>query len=229
MAQLLVRNGEAGGASFVVDLPARGQVVARLSGDVDWTRPLARATYAAVDGSAASTEYEWDRSTVIAAVPGLEAAMAADGRGGVTWASRPLDPTTTALDAVFALIFTLSSDRPENPQLLVQAGARSLGRRTVDGQASEGFRYSPTVTYWVGVSDGLIHRVDARFKTFSDPLVLRLTRQGPRTLRQPQRSEVVDASTIPDIYQRLTGHPAPTTPTGPASTTTAPAPSTTGP
>ena len=207
LSRILLKDGQAGGASFVVDLPSRGAIVAHLTGEVDWAHHLARATYAPTAGGAETTEYEWNRSIVlVGGIPGLEAAMAAQGRPGVTWVSRPLDPTTAPLDGVLSLFFALSSDRPDNPQLLTQAGARYLGRRTYDGASLDGYRYGANTTYWVGPADGLLRRVEARFRSFSDPVIVHLSDLGPRRPAQPQKSEVVDASTIPDLYRQLTGH-----------------------
>ena len=225
MSRILVKDREAGGASFVIDLPSRGQVVAQLRGDVDWAHDLARASYVATTGPVDTTDYEWNRSIVlVGGLAGLEDAMAAQGRPGVTWISRPLDPTTTPLDGVLALVFTLAADQPDNPQLFTQNGARYLGRRSFDDLSLVGYRYSANVTYWVGPTDGLVHRVEAHFRSFSDPIVVTLTDHGPRDPDQPQKSEVVDASSIPELYEQLTGDDAPTLATPPpgASTTTAP-------
>lgn len=211
MAQLFFRNHSSGGAEFTIELPSRGQVVATLEGEVDWVGHVAKGTYAATDGTASASPYVWNPEIVLdGGIEGLEPALAAEGNPGKTWVSRPLDPTRFPLDGVMALVHAIASDRPENPQLIAQGDAAYLGREVVDGVALDRFRFGTNNTYLVGVEDGLIHLIEARFRSFSDPVIVRITARGPRSVSSPQKEAVVDAGSIPALYEELTGAAAPT-------------------
>lgn len=224
LAQLFHENHTDGGAAFTVDMPlAGGAPGATLSGEVDWVGHVASGTYTAEAGATplGGVDYVWSPTIVLdGSVPGLEQAMAAEGREGVTWVSRPLDPTEVPLDGVLALLHTISSDRPGNPQVIAGEDAGYLGGSVEDGEPVDRYRFGDNTVYVVGADDGKLRRVEARFRSFPEPVVLTITDRGERRVASPQRDTVVDASTIPEIYARLTGRDAPTDPTPPPATGT---------
>jgi len=55
------------------------------------------------------------------------------------WQQRPIDPSTSALDAVFLLLLSVASPDPDNPQLLAQTDAAYLGTEIVGGQTATVF------------------------------------------------------------------------------------------
>lgn len=84
------------------------------------------------------------------------------------------------LDVALALLLNLAADRPENPMLLRQNGARWHGVEEIDsveldkftGPGSDG-RPSDRITYYVD-DDGRLHRVLARVPTSDQPAVITL-------------------------------------------------------
>ncbi|MER5884604.1 hypothetical protein ABT160_12305 [Streptomyces sp. NPDC001941] len=93
-----------------------------------------------------------------------------------TWSQRAY--TTDPLDAALRLVIAMGTDRPDNPQLLAQAGPRRLGRASIDGtdytlysgprprDSAKGGR-SP-LTYWVD-DKGRLGRLEARIASLPGP------------------------------------------------------------
>ncbi|MFG2907994.1 hypothetical protein ACGF13_23380 [Kitasatospora sp. NPDC048286] len=97
----------------------------------------------------------------------------------------PRTYTADPLDAGLNLLVQLGADRPDNPLLLAQSGARWLGRDRIDGRdydrfagpraqgsAPDGAR-SP-LTYWVD-GDGGLRRVTMRMPGLGTPTTVELT------------------------------------------------------
>lgn len=97
----------------------------------------------------------------------------------------PRTYTADPLDAGLNLLVQLGADRPDNPLLLAQSGARWLGRDRIDGRgydrfagpraqgaAPDGAR-SP-LTYWVD-GDGGLRRVTMRMPGLGTPTTVDLT------------------------------------------------------
>ncbi|GAA3009836.1 hypothetical protein ACFVUY_35695 [Kitasatospora sp. NPDC058063] len=97
----------------------------------------------------------------------------------------PRTYTADPLDAGLNLLVQLGADRPDNPLLLAQSGARWLGRDRIDGKgydrfagpraqgsAPDGAR-SP-LTYWVD-GDGGLRRVTMRMPGLGTPTTVELT------------------------------------------------------
>ncbi|MFI2609610.1 hypothetical protein [Kitasatospora sp. NPDC018619] len=97
----------------------------------------------------------------------------------------PRSYTADPLDAGLNLLVQLGADRPDNPLLLAQSGARWLGRDRIDGRdfdrfagpraqgsAPDGAR-SP-LTYWVD-GDGGLRRVTMRMPGLGTPTTVEVT------------------------------------------------------
>ncbi|MBD0676910.1 hypothetical protein [Streptomyces sp. CBMA156] len=110
----------------------------------------------------------------------------------------PRTYTADPLDAGLNLLVQLGADRPDNPLLLAQSGARWLGRDRIDGRdhdriagpraqgaAPDGAR-SP-LTYWVD-GDGGLRRVTMRMPGLGTPTTVDLTgRQADAKLPEAPR------------------------------------------
>ncbi|MFE6056385.1 hypothetical protein ACFQ6N_37050 [Kitasatospora sp. NPDC056446] len=91
----------------------------------------------------------------------------------------PRSYTADPLDAGLSLVVQLGADRPDNPLLLAQSGARWLGRDRIDGRSYDRFAgpraqgsapdggRSP-LTYWVD-GDGGLRRVTMRMAGLGTP------------------------------------------------------------
>ncbi|MFE4975126.1 hypothetical protein ACFRAR_23855 [Kitasatospora sp. NPDC056651] len=101
----------------------------------------------------------------------------------------PRGYTADPLDAGLNLLVQLGADRPDNPLLLAQSGARWLGRDRIDGRSYDRFAgpraqgsapdgaRSP-LTYWVD-GDGGLRRVTMRMAGLGTPTTVELTGRQP--------------------------------------------------
>ncbi|WP_035803575.1 hypothetical protein [Kitasatospora mediocidica] len=175
-----------------------GGVVLRVSGVVDYRTHHAVGSYRTTgasgsSGSSASPSGQLDHGLIVWDTDGLGLAPALDGsppwqqaehipRSG--WSPRSY--TTDPLDAGLQLLLSLGADRPDNPLLLAQSGARWLGRDRIDGRDYDklsGPRAEGTtpgtgpdggkspLTYWVDGNGGL-RRVTMRMPGLGTPTTL---------------------------------------------------------
>ncbi|TQF04329.1 hypothetical protein E6W39_21500 [Kitasatospora acidiphila] len=172
-----------------------GGVVLRVSGVVDYRTHRAVGSYQTTGtaGSSTASAAQLDHGLIVWDGDGLGLAPALDTsppwqqaehipRSG--WSPRAY--TTDPLDAGLQLLMELGADRPDNPLLLAQSGARWLGRDRIDGRdydrmagpraegttpgtGADGGR-SP-LTYWVDGSGGL-RRVTMRMAGLGTPTSL---------------------------------------------------------
>ncbi|WP_344092807.1 hypothetical protein [Microbacterium deminutum] len=136
-------NYDAGTRPFSTTLTQQGAQLT-VTGWIDY---VAHVGYAAVTGAFHPQAMVWSDSTVgiIPQTPDhngnpILPMPAADA----DWHSRPLDPTTSRLDAMLAVLSSLGSDRPDNPLLVQQTGALWLRDDTVDSTPVSVFAAPPT-------------------------------------------------------------------------------------
>ncbi|MBP0453130.1 hypothetical protein J5Y04_26825 [Kitasatospora sp. RG8] len=129
-----------------------------------------------------------DHGLIVWDAGGLGLAPAPEGDAGPPWqqAERvpragwsPRQYTADPLDAGLRLMVQLGADRPDNPLLLAQSGARWLGRDRIDGRDYDRFAgpraqgaapdtgRSP-LTYWVD-GEGTLRRVTMRMADLGTP------------------------------------------------------------
>jgi hypothetical protein len=157
---------QSGSTQFRTEVTAGGAPVA-LRGRVDHRAGVGIAA-AELDGDTAIVT--WNASTFvgwggIAADPGIPAAPPAE-----PGAARPLDPSTSSVDAVLLLVLSLGMDRPENAQLLAQSDAAWLRADEIDGapvdviagpsDADSAERNGGNTRFWID-SDGRLLRFEA--------------------------------------------------------------------
>jgi len=182
LAVVRFRNYQATGRALTLTVPtALGVVTVR--GSVDFR---ARVGYAVLTGTGKSSSthalIQWTMAS-LAETPVQTAALLPPATPPPTgWISRPLSPEGSTLDAALTLVLSLSSDRPDNAQLITQGGARWLGRTAIHGVAADEMlgpvpsapsssRRSSTVRYWVS-ADGLLLRLQASIATALAPATL---------------------------------------------------------
>ncbi len=201
LSQVLFKDLQTGGADLTVNVaygPAAGLV---LTGVVDWTDHLGQGRLETryTDGRPSTfTDLVWTSDAVIIAdPPGMQAAAAMVGRDGIHYVARPPAPDRIPLDRVIAISVSLAATQRDNPLLVQQSDARFLGRDAIDGRAMDRYRYKDRAIYWVGVDDGLLHRMEATINGFAGVTTFDLRGHGPRPVTLPAHAEVLDTTSLP--------------------------------
>ncbi|MER7767402.1 hypothetical protein [Kitasatospora sp. NPDC096140] len=160
-----------------------GGVTIRVEGVVDYRTHRGVGRYRTTGASG-----PLDHGLIIWDTGGLGLAPEPAGVDGPAWQQAehvprqgwsPRSYTADPLDSGLSLVVQLGADRPDNPLLLAQSGARWLGRDRIDGRgydriagpraqgsAPDGGR-SP-LTYWVD-GDGALRRVTMRMAGLGTP------------------------------------------------------------
>lgn len=183
-----------------------GDVVVRVRGVVDYRNHRAVGSYRVTDASGASQSSgasgaaatQLDHGLIVWDTGGLGLAPAPKDDDSPFWQQAEHIPrsgwsarsyTTDPLDAGLQLLIGLGADRPDNPLLLAQSGARRLARERIDGRDYDRFAgpraqgstpgtpgagpdggRSP-LTYWVD-GDGGLRRVTMRMPGLGVPATL---------------------------------------------------------
>ncbi|MFF3955091.1 hypothetical protein ACFYY1_17955 [Streptomyces sp. NPDC001890] len=177
-----------------------GGVVVRVEGVVDYRTHRAVGSYRVTGSSGASgpDAGQLDHGLIVWDTGGLGLAPVPEGDDKQPWQQAEHIPrsgwssrsyTTDPLDAGLQLLIGLGADRPDNPMLLAQSGARWLAHDRIDGRGydrfagpraqgatpgagSDGGR-SP-LTYWVD-GDGGLRRVTMRMPGLGTPTTVEFT------------------------------------------------------
>jgi hypothetical protein len=211
LSGVLTKNFEAGGAVFTVTVPYSPQTTYMLNGSIDYTKGTGQSTLSITSAGTApaSSELLWTKQEVIEQIPGLTEAMAAKGRPGVTFVSRPLT-TSSPQDVVLNLLLGTASQQRENPALIqqgtTQGEAAFLRTDNVRNTPVDVYRFGKKTTYWVGHDDGVLMRFEATLAIAPGVTVIDFLEHKPVSIPGPTVSEVVLASEIPDVMKSLTGN-----------------------
>jgi hypothetical protein len=201
LSQVLYKNLQAGGADLTVNVAYGAAASLVLTGAVDWNDHIGQGRLETrfTDGRPSTfTDLLWTSDAVIIAdPPGMEEAAARVGRDGIHFVARPPSPDRIPLDRVIAISVSLAATQRDNPLLVQQSDARFLGRDAIDGHAMERYRYKDRAIYWVGVDDGLLHRLEATINGFAGVTTFDLTGHGPRHVTLPSHDEVIDTTSLP--------------------------------
>lgn len=198
LASVRFRNFDAGSREITARYTDQGHEVV-LEGWVDYTTHTGYGLVSA-DGRP-SDRIVWD-GRLIATTPGDqlgEPPVSLDG-----WQAGTLEPDSSALAVVLAVLAGLGADRPENPLLIRQGGALWLredtaGERqvTVFAGPTEQPRAGGTdddagIRYWIDET-GLAHRVDVRLgKRWAEITLNETTATVPPLLKDADRSMFPD-------------------------------------
>ncbi|MFD0339475.1 hypothetical protein ACFVH0_12385 [Streptomyces sp. NPDC127117] len=188
-----------------------GGVVVRVRGVVDYRTHRAVGSYEVTgasgsskpSGSAGPVAGQLDHGLIVWDTGGLGLAPAPEGDNTPTWQQAEHIPrsgwsarsyTADPLDAGLRLLIGLGADRPDNPLLLAQSGARWLGRDRVDGHSYDRFAgpraqgattgagpdggRSP-LTYWID-GDGGLRRVTMRMPGLGTPTTVEFSGRDGR-------------------------------------------------
>ncbi|MEU3658031.1 hypothetical protein AB0E67_35910 [Streptomyces sp. NPDC032161] len=188
-----------------------GGVVVRVKGVVDYRTHRAVGSYQVTgstgasgsSGAAGPAAGRLDHGLIVWDTGGLGLAPAREGDNSPPWQQAEHIPrsawsarsyTTDPLDAGLRLLVELGADRPDNPLLLAQSGARWLERERIDGRSYDRFagpraqgatpgagpdgERSP-LTYWVD-ADGGLRRVTMRISGLGTPTTVEFSGRDGR-------------------------------------------------
>lgn len=179
-----------------------GGVTIRVEAVVDYRTHRAVGSYA-VTGAAGSL----DRGLIVWDGAGLGLTPLPVGVDGPAWQQAEHIPrsgwssrvyTTDPLDSGLKFLIQLGADRPDNPMLLAQSGARWLGRERIQGRTYDKFSgpraqdavrneangtRSP-LTYWVD-GDGGLRRATMRMPGLGTPTTIEITGRDDKA-RMPE-------------------------------------------
>ena len=71
-----------------------------------------------------------------------------------------------------------------------------MGRETIDGEPCEGYAMDKS-TYWVGLEDAMLHRIDAKLGSAS--VTIQLSEWGSASVELPESDRLVDAAVVTEI------------------------------
>jgi hypothetical protein len=228
LAGVLTKNYDAGGAVFSVTVPYSPQTTYTLNGTIDYTKGVAQSTLSIVSNGGkdkADSELLWTKQEVLEQLPGLTEAVAANGRAGVKFVSRPLT-TSSPQDVVLNLLLGTASQQRENPALIQQGTEQGdsafLRTDTLRNTPVDVYRFGKKTTYWVGRDDGVLMRFEATLAIAPGVTVIDFLEHKAVSIPGPTTSEVILATDIPDIMKTLTGNTVAPSAPPPVVVTTAP-------
>ncbi|MFE7429868.1 hypothetical protein [Streptomyces sp. NPDC057545] len=185
-----------------------GGVVVKVKGVVDYRTHRAVGSYQVTgstgsSGSSGPAAGRLDHGLIVWDTGGLGLAPAREGDNSPPWQQAEHVPrsgwsarsyTTDPLDAGLRLLVGLGADRPDNPLLLAQSGARWLESERIDGRSYDRFagpraqgatpgagpdgERSP-LTYWVD-ADGGLRRVTMRISGLGTPTTVEFSGRDGR-------------------------------------------------
>ena len=210
LSQVLSRNYDGKGATFVATLPVRAGTTLSLRGEVDWEHHRGRAdvTWEGNPAPGRVVEVAWANDTIVERLPGLADALTAAGRPAATWVARPADAPNGILDRSVQFVAKLSSQQRDNPVLLQQdERAGWLRTVTIEGTKLDVYRYGDGLTFWVGVDDGRLRQVEGGLAGFAGPLAVAFPTASAQDVLGPKSADVALVDDVRALYDRL--NPAP--------------------
>ncbi len=206
-SRMLYENGQIGGGDIEATFVYGPAATFTFTGAVDWKNAqgdVVLNTKVSDGRKVPPQRLLWDKGVMLYELPGLEKAMAAKGRKGVTFVSRPIDKARSALDLSVTYIASLALTQPLNPLLLRQDPNTYWfgGRGEVRGIAVDRFRNGRS-TYSAD-DKGKTVRVETTFKSMSGPTTVDFLKLEARQISLPPATAVVAATEIPEIYAQLT-------------------------
>ncbi len=221
LSRLLLTNYEQTGADINIAVPFGIGSSISVVGVIDWKSHLGQAEVVVTtdDGTEVDRSKIWwsrpndsQQGFIVTSLKGLTDAMVAVGRPGVNFVARPV-AAQSPIDVIVRYIDALSSDQAENPLLLRQDKRTGyLGTETIEVKSGDGttapikaevIKFGKS-RYWIDPSSKRMVQVSAALAGLRTDTLFYLTSPGAKVMKFPENAEVVDASSIPDIYKELT-------------------------
>jgi hypothetical protein len=194
LSQVLYRDYTGGGAHIFADVPYSSTVNVTITGDVEFGAKEGHLVVQTVtQGEATVTEdIDYTSSEVYEkGGPEVTQELADSGRVGLQWVARATDPTDRPLDKVLAVIVALGSTQRDNPLLIQQSNATWQGTTRIGRVPVDIYRYSASITYYVGDRNGLLYRFVGALTGFAGPVTISLSDRRRYSLPPPPSSLVL--------------------------------------
>jgi hypothetical protein len=189
LAEVLSRNREVGGATFLVTaLDAATGATVVMEGVVDWTLGHGVATVTGLrDADGEVTGVAWTRDGVAERRPDRMEELARLGLDPVaTHWLRDIDPAVRTVDRLIGIVLGLATERPDNAQLLLQKPDAAYVRDDVlRGVPVEVLRYSDRTVVWIDPATGALLRFEGNDSRGAAPVIVDLLARGPVSVQLP--------------------------------------------
>ncbi|WP_156036526.1 hypothetical protein [Blastococcus sp. URHD0036] len=202
LAGLLARNGDEGGADFVVTAPFGDDALLTLTGEVDYADAVGRAQAVITRGDGSPdvrTVFFTADELWFGDVPGLGEALTAAGLPPAGYVRRPVaaveggaSPPLT--DVLVALVLNLSAEDEDDPGAFRTGDYTWEGQRSIDGNLSTAFESPAGWTVAVDSSTDLLLQYVTELPGQESPVTVSLTAHGPREIAPPMAEETVDGA-----------------------------------
>jgi hypothetical protein len=206
-SRMLYLNTEATGGELSASFEYGPAATFFFNGKIDWvnaTGDMILSTRLNGQEAVNPERIWWSKGILYREIPGLEAAMAEQGRNGIRYVSRRIQKDRSGLDLAITYLAALAIAQPMNPLLVRQDPNHYwfAGGEVIDGVPVESFGNGRS-TYSVG-PDGHLKRIDTTFKAMAGPVQVNFGDLGPQQIELPAAGATVDVAEIPDLYAKLT-------------------------
>ena len=205
LARLVADNHERGGADFVVTAPYGADTVLTLTGEVDLAGGAGRAQ--------AVTSYGDERPDDIRTlfftadelwfgeVPGLAAALGAEGLPEASYVRRPVELGEQAplVDVLTRVVLNLSAEEADDADAFRGAGYTWEGDRSIDGELAQLYASEAGWSVAVDRSTDLLVQYRSLLPGQEFEVTVTLADHGPREIALPAEAESVDGEEHPDV------------------------------
>jgi hypothetical protein len=198
LAGLLARNGEQGGADFVVTAPYGEDTVLTLTGEVDFPGQVGRAqavtTYGGGRPDTARTLFFTSETLWFGDVPGLAEYLTGAGLPEASYVSRPLatGEESPLTDVLVRLVLNLAAEEPDDAGAFRSGDYSWQGERSVDRELTAVYASESGWSVAVDSSSDLLAQFVARLPGQDFDVTVTLSDHGERAITPPEESETVD-------------------------------------
>ena len=205
LAQLLADNHQRGGADFVVTAPYGEDTVLTLTGEVDLAGGAGRAQAVTSYGGGRPDE---TRTLFFSAdelwfgeVPGLTAALGAEGLPGASYVRRAvtLGEEAPLVDVLTTVVLNLAAEEPDDGGDFRGAGYTWEGDRSIDGELAQLYASEAGWSVAVDRSTDLLVQYRTPLPGQEFEVTVTLADHGPREITLPAEEESVDGSAHPEV------------------------------
>ena len=205
LAGLLADNHERGGADFVVTAPYGEGTVLTLTGEVDLAGGAGRAqavtTYG--DGRPDDTRTLFFTADELwfGEVPGLAAALGAEGLPEASYVRRPVELGEQAplVDVLTQVVLNLSAEEPDDAGAFRGAGYTWEGDHSIDGELVQLYASGAGWSVAVDRSTDLLVQYRTPLPGQEFDVTVTLSDHGPRDITLPAEGESVDGAAHPEV------------------------------